>query len=291
MNEEPCDTIQSITADTLAVPEMLARQDSVETVELTKVYRMGYFQDNPLLHPEVKGHQVGIAVKPLEDQLWRNDWMTSLVLLCFVLLILVLRRSGRHLWNKSKQFLFTPRGHNELAEAETSVSSFTTFFLSFLLSLMVAFLVLWYLQQTQPAHLALRFPYVTLGICTAVSLLCLLLRYNLYRFVNWVFFDKGKYLTWNKDYKFLLSVESILIFPAVIMSIYLEFSLSEVFRILLTIVIVVKILLFLKAYQTFFKEFHGIFHIIVYLCTLETVPVLAVFGILSQLSGRLDEIF
>ena len=291
MNQLRCDTLFAAEADTMTVPEALARPDSDQHVEIPKAYRMGYFQDNPLLHPEVAGHRVGIAVEPLEGQLWRNDWLTSLVLVCLIGLILVLHRNGKQLLTEAKHFLFTPHGHNAPSDADLSIGRAATLFFIFLLSLMAAFCVVWFMQETSPERPEMRFPYLLLGLCTVGGLLCIWLRYTLYRFINWVFFDKAKSFTWKRDYLFLLSVEAIMLFPTILMSVYFSFPPKNVFWTVIFIVIFIKFLLLLRGRQTFFRNFYGLFHLIVYLCTLETIPLLVVVRILVRTTESLNVIF
>ena len=286
-----CDTLTARQPDSLCVPELLARPDSDRTIVLPQVGHMGYFQDNPLLHPEVTGHRVGIAVSPLEGRLWRGDWVTSLVLVALVMLLLVLRRSGRQLLTQARVFLFTPHGHNTTVDAETDIDRPTTLFFSLLLSLMAAFAAVWLLEELRPAHPALRWPYALIGLFTAGGLLCLGLRFQLYRFVNWVFFGKEKSFTWKHSCLFLISLESLLVFPAVMVAIYFSFPPQHVIWMLSGIVVFVKFLLFLKARQIFFGNFYGLFHLIVYLCTLEAAPLLVVVNILVKVTEKFDVIF
>ncbi len=284
MNETGCDTLFTLVEDTCQAPEMLALPDTPDVAPLPADYRLKFFHEETLPHTEVATHQMGIPEKPLEGELWRNDWLTSLVLISLVTLCLVLRNSGKQLWNETKVFLYAPRGHNEMAVENLALGRLTIYFFVFLLSLTLSCAVVWFMEQTDSTNAALNHPYLLLSLYTLGGLLCIALRYHLYNFINWIFFDKAKSFTWRLSYSFLLSVEATLMFPAVFSSIYFSLSPQYVVWIVLSIIIFIKILLLFKAHQIFFQDFYGTFHLIVYLCTLETAPLLMITTILAWLT-------
>ena len=130
-------------------------------------------------------------------------------------------------------------------------------------------------------------PYLLIGIYTGIWILYFILKTILSGFVNWIFFDKKKIKVWKKSGFFLFSVESLLIFPVIIITIYLNLPPHIPLWITLIIGLLVKILHLYKTFLIFFPKIYGTLHLIVYFCTLEIMPLLAVFKILIRVTDEL----
>lgn len=106
----------------------------------------------------------------------------------------------------------------------------------------------------------------------AFSAAYMVVKYLLYRIVNWTFFDKATRSRWKVTATFLYSIEGVVFF------VYLWYVLLSPSREMgswgLFVFLFVKMVLFYKAFSIFFARFQGILHFIVYLCALEIMPVL-----------------
>lgn len=111
-------------------------------------------------------------------------------------------------------------------------------------------------------------------VYTAVILLFYLLKWCLYRFVNWIFFDKNKNNLWTSSYFFLHSLLGILFLPAILFTVYCDFSHPTSVFFYLFMLILLNLLLIYKCFCIFFNKKYGAFYLIMYFCTLEILPIL-----------------
>lgn len=80
---------------------------------------------------------------------------------------------------------------------------------------------------------------------------------------------------------------TLLFFPLLLLLIYFQIDLKIVLISGLTLLLIVKILLLLKCFSTFFEKFYGILHLFVYFCTLEAAPVVVLWTILKEFTKGL----
>ena len=114
-----------------------------------------------------------------------------------------------------------------------------------------------------------------------------LLKAFLYVISGWVFFEKKKNVQWLKAYLFLISCQGVALFPMVMLLSYFDFPLQIAVIYTLTILGLVKLLAFLKAYIIFFRR-NGVFlQIFLYFCALEVIPLFALWGGLVLISHYL----
>lgn len=123
-----------------------------------------------------------------------------------------------------------------------------------------------------------------LGIRMSVCLLYLYAKYLLYGFVNSIFYDKIKYREWKNSYLFILSLEGVLLYPLVFISVFYELPVRNAAFSFVMLHIFAVILLFYKSFAIFFRESHGLLRLIVYFCALEIAPVFVFVRILAYVN-------
>ena len=106
------------------------------------------------------------------------------------------------------------------------------------------------------------------GVFTAY----LISKWIIYSFINWIFFDKEKNKLWIESVFNIIAAMGLILFPTVLYIIFLDSEFHFSGKIILTIIFISKILLFYKCFRYFFRNFHGVLHLILYFCTLEIIP-------------------
>lgn len=276
MTELPCDTISPLVTDTVAA--------QVETPVL--YYKdMGFFQGDSLAHPEVKLVQTGFDGVLRPYQLWRDDLVTLFVVVCFVLLVMMQKRIRSYVVSHAKEFFFPSKNITRKEKVSNSTDKLIPLVLMFLLSVMGGLGLYMYTQRQQHLFLGQMSPYLLIGIYTGIWMVYFVCKKILSGFVNWIFFDKSKRKVWKKSIFFLFSVESLLVFPVIIITIYLNLPPYIPLWIILIIGFIIKILHLYKTFLIFFPKIYGTLHLIVYFCTLEIMPLLAVFMALNRVTN------
>lgn len=279
---------RSTRPDTLCIPGLEAKSAFLKLEDLPLCYKMSYFGNDSMLHPEIVIRPSQFVATPLPYRLWRDNWITGMVLLCFFVMAFIIRINGKLLVNRSRYFFFFgSRQKKEARAIRTSIEEQSTTIMTFVLCLIGSMGFFEYTQNHLELFLGHLSPYVLLGSYIGCWIVYFVVKDLLYTFVNWIFFDKDSQLLWKDSYSFLLMVESILMYVVIVIGIYFGMQPQNIFYAVLSAIIAIKSLLLYKTYQIFFREIHGSFHLFVYFCTLELVPLLAIARILMWVTDLL----
>ena len=217
----------------------------------------------------------------------RTDDVISLTLLvCFFLSSIALARGKRFLSQQVKDFVL----HRE----RTSIfDSSTAADMRYLLVLVLQTCVLAgitffnYFHDTCPALMNHVSPLLLLGIYVGFCLAYFLLKWLLYMFLGWTFFDENRTNLWLESYSTLIYYAGFALFPFVLFLVYFDLSLTNLIVIGSIILILAKILMFYKWIKLFFHQFSGLLLLIVYFCALEIVPCLLLYQGMIQMNNIL----
>ncbi len=104
----------------------------------------------------------------------------------------------------------------------------------------------------------------------------------LYTFVNGVFFDAKKNKEWMHGLLFITAMEGVVLYPVSLLSIYLGLDIGTMTVLMIIIIVVLKLLTAYKLFAIFFQTFDSYVQFFLYLCALETTPLLILwFGMSS----------
>ena len=278
---------RSTRPDTLCIPGLEAKSAIPKLEDQPVCYKISYFQDNTLLHPEIVIRPSRYSATPLPYRLWRDNWITGTVLLCFFVMAFIIHLNGKQLLARSRSFFFGSQHQNEPRAIRTSLEEQSTNIMTFMLCLIGGLGFFEYTQNHLELFLGRLSPYILLGSYIGCWVVYFILKGLLYTFINWIFFDKDSHLLWMDTYSFLLIVESILMYGIIVIGVYFGLMPKNIFYAALSVIIAIKSLLLYKAHQIFFPEIHGSLHLFVYFCTLELVPLLAIARILMWITDLL----
>ena len=217
----------------------------------------------------------------------RTDDAIALTLLaCFFLSSIALARGKKFLSQQVKDFVL----HRE----RTSIfDSSTAADMRYLLVLVVQTCVLSgitffnYFHDTSPALMNSVSPLLLLGIYVGSCLVYFLLKWLLYMFIGWTFFDKNRTNIWLESYSTLIYYAGFALFPFVLFLVYFDLSLTNLLIIGTIILIFAKILMFYKWIKLFFHQFGALFLLILYFCALEILPCLLLYQGMIQINNIL----
>ena len=270
------DTLSSQNTDTLSLLQQKqispakADSDSLQLADLHAVQEVDSgFEGTP------------ISYSPRTD-----DAIALTLLVCFFLSSIALARGKKFLSQQVKDFVL----HRE----RTSIfDSSTAADVRYLLVLVLQTCVLSgitfinYFHDTCPALMDHVSSLLLLGIYVGFCLAYFLLKWLLYMFLGWTFFDKNKTNIWLESYSALIYYVGFALFPFVLFLVYFDLSLTNLVIIGSIILIFTKILMFYKWIKLFFHQFSGLFLLILYFCALEIVPCLLLYQGMIQMNNML----
>ena len=228
----------------------------------------------------------GFEGTPISYSPRTDDAIALTLLACFFLSSIALARGKKFLSQQVKDFVL----HRERTSIfDSSTAAYVRYLLVLVLQTCVlsGITFLNYFHDTCPALMDHVSSLLLLGIYVGFCLAYFLLKWLLYMFLGWTFFDKNKTNVWLESYSALIYYVGFALFPFVLFLVYFDLSLTNLVIIGSIILIFTKILMFYKWIKLFFHQFSGLFLLILYFCALEIVPCLLLYQGMIQMNNIL----
>lgn len=281
---KPSEIHWSERPDTLHLPGHPVGKNIME-VNLPQYYRESYFTGRPYFNQDLFGGRLGVAGDPVPYTIAGDNIMTALLLGCFMLTLVVFSRSRGFMLKQAKDFFRAPKQRvTDITETSNEVRF--QFFLVLQTCLFLGLVHFFYVQVHHTDTFIID-QYQVIGLYALVALGFCVVRAIAYGVVNWVFFDPQLCERWMKSFLFILSIEGLSLFPFVLLQAYFDMDVESTLTCAFFVVIVFRILLFYKAYRTFFSRRTVLLQLFLYFCALEIVPVAALWGVLGMITGYL----
>ena len=270
------DTLSSQNTDTLSLLQQKqispakADSDSLQLADLHAVQEVDSgFEGTP------------ISYSPRTD-----DAIALTLLACFFLSSIALARGKKFLSQQVKDFVLH-RERTSIFDSSTAADVRYLLVLVLQTCVLSGITFLNYFHDTCPALMDHVSSLLLLGIYVGFCLAYFLLKWLLYMFLGWTFFDKNKTNIWLESYSALIYYVGFALFPFVLFLVYFDLSLTNLVIIGSIILIFTKILMFYKWIKLFFHQFSGLFLLILYFCALEIVPCLLLYHGMIQMNNIL----
>lgn len=270
------DTLSSQNTDTLSLLQQKqispakADSDSLQLADLHAVQEVDSgFEGTP------------ISYSPRTD-----DAIALTLLACFFLSSIALARGKKFLSQQVKNFVLH-RERTSIFDSSTAADVRYLLVLVLQTCVLSGITFLNYFHDTCPALMDHVSSLLLLGIYVGFCLAYFLLKWLLYMFLGWTFFDKNKTNIWLESYSALIYYVGFALFPFVLFLVYFDLSLTNLVIIGSIILIFTKILMFYKWIKLFFHQFSGLFLLILYFCALEIVPCLLLYQGMIQMNNIL----
>ncbi len=215
-----------------------------------------------------------------------DDGLTLVLLGCFLLSAYVLSRSRKFLLQLGKDYLL----HRERASIFTTSTAADLRYLSLLIlqTCLLAGVCIFNLFIDLQAPLTECLPSMALlGIYSGICLLFIGVKWLLYMFLGWIFFDKAKTSLWLESFSTLLYYAGFPLYLLALLVIYLDLSLTGIIILGLISLLFAKILVLYKWLKLFCNNLHGSLLLFLYFCALEVMPYLLMYRVLLQLNEYL----
>ena len=270
------DTLSSQNTDTLSLLQQKqispakADSDSLQLADLHAVQEVDSgFEGTP------------ISYSPRTD-----DAIALTLLVCFFLSSIALARGKKFLSQQVKDFVLH-RERTSIFDSSTAADVRYLLVLVLQTCVLSGITFLNYFHDTCPALMDHVSSLLLLGIYVGFCLAYFLLKWLLYMFLGWTFFDKNKTNIWLESYSALIYYVGFALFPFVLFLVYFDLSLTNLVIIGSIILIFTKILMFYKWIKLFFHQFSGLFLLILYFCAVEIVPCLLLYQGMIQMNNIL----
>lgn len=282
---QPGEIHYSEQPDTLHLPGHGVGRNLKE-VDIPQYYRENFFSADTLYHEELDGGRYGVAGDPIPYSVRNDHVLTSLLILCFLLITFSFSRNAGFITRQVKDFFYIRKGEHTLTETGNEV--WFQLLLAVITCLQYSLLYYFYVTHYVADTFILSSEYQLLGIFMAVFVGYNLFKWGLYTLVNNVFFDGKRNLQFMKSFLFITAGEGVFLFPVVLLLAYFEFEPYDALYYCIFILVSAKLLTFYKAWVIFFKQKGLYLHIILYLCALEMIPLPVLWSGLSAIVNFLE---
>ena len=256
------DSIHLATDSTTAVADSLIKNDSIQlnadTVTLTDTIKVVTgFEGTP--HPSLPESE---------------DWVFVSLLILFVFLVLAVAKSSEWMRESVRTFFHTKERSvysNKNTNLQFQTKLLLTIFFTGVFSL-YAFSLLFGAENGFKLLIYVKFFAVTLAFLSLKSIVTMILGY--------VFLDKAALKQARESYFHVLSFLGITLYPILAIQIYILPTLKTYTHyVALALCTIAAILIIIKLFQIFFHKSIVSFYLMLYLCTLEILPLIILFQV------------
>lgn len=278
-------TAWSEQPDTLHLPGLPVDFNWRE-VHLPLYYRESYFTGKPYFHPDLFGGRPGTAGDPVPYSIARDNIITLLLVCCFVLAAIAFSKSRRFMARQMREFFRPPRRKGVTEMTETSGEFRFQFFLILQTCLLEGLIYFLHIEE----HFTDTFTvdqYRVIGLYALAFAGYTVAKLAAYWGAGLVFFDRKSTTHWLKSAIFLMATQGVVLYPLVILQAYFGASATVTLTGAVGVLAAFKILAFYKTYAIFFRNGRRYLQNILYFCTLEIMPLLTLWGVLTTMSSYL----
>lgn len=247
-------------------------------IDSLKIYEQTYIRESPHYHEEIPGYRDGEAGIPLQYHLTSDDYVVSGLCLCILLSLVAAARSWNFTVFQISTLFRTPREDSiELRETTHEMQYQLYFWMQevFLMALLAYSVMHQYFGDDYIVN-----DYIQLGIFAVIILAYKILKSMLQIMVLPVYYRRSKRNYWRIVRTFLTAVEGALLLPVMLAHCLIPLDTTTTLICASALFAVVIFLRYLKAFNTFFKKNAAIMQFLLYLCTMEVVPLALLIGTL-----------
>ena len=276
--------------DTLEIPGLKGRV-AYSIDNLPKCYELGYFKDNPLIHPEVSVKPIGIETCVLENYCGKNEGVITLLITCLVLLLIVIRHCWGFIIYQHNEFTNSFKRNHTTCSLPPQIGIVSSLLTNIIICFIGAILFMEYANNNYD----LTFCQITNSLLLLIYAGCLAIYFIIKNltssFINWIFFDKTSRHAWKDSYSFLLICKTTFLLIIAETSIFAELTPEMNVILACGIVISFKLGVLYKMYSIFLPKIYCILHLLSYLCALEIIPLAILWVVMTGITDRLSLIY
>ena len=271
--------------DTLHLPGQPVGK-SVLSTDLPIYYKENFFSGKSCFYTETPAKRQGVEGDPMPYSVENDNFMVSVLLVCLIGTALAISASAGF-FSRQLKALFAPGQQTTSGFTETSTEIYIQLALAFEACILLALLFISYLSDYVADTFTIG-QYEMTALFTGVFAAFFVVKAALQSVVGWIFFSSEKRRQWRACSLFLTSTLGLLLLPMVLIRSF--FNVETEFSVVYTLMAVglYELLSIYQAYRIFFLQRVMIPGFILYLCTLEIVPLSLTWATVIRISEFLQ---
>jgi hypothetical protein len=230
----------------------------------------------PCTSDQMHGNVFGVTGTPHPLTLANDDWVSLIMIVCFVLMAVLTARSGHFVVNKFNCFFL--RVHKDELYDETPGQLFSQFIFVLIDCVMLGMGSYLFAISFLTIDFFIESAFLVSMFFVLFFLVYFFVKWSFQSYVNVVFFGGKKNGQWLKTQLYITAWSTVLTFILVMIQTYLSPDIENMVFSFVAIVFLNKTLTFIKQWQIFFKQKGFFLQIILYFCALEITPLVAASG-------------
>jgi len=260
------DTIQALNDSTKALPDSLARLDSLARMDSIKAVA-----DSIKAIVQIPKGFIGIPHPSLPQS---ENWVFLILLVLFFLLIYSISNSGSLIAETIKSFFQTKERSSIFSKATVNDFRLRLLLVIFSIGVMSLYVYLMIYKPENPFSIKI---YCYILIITG---LFFFIKSLIFDVIGYVFLTPASLKMAKESYSNVIAILGVSLFPLLILQIYIPSNLNDIPEIISLIMCLgACILVIIKLFQIFFQKTVASFYILLYLCTLEILPLIVLYQV------------
>lgn len=228
---------------------------------------------------------LGVVGQPLPYTIKSDSLMTLVMLGGLLFFVISVVRSTPFIVKQVKNFFWQTSDETSMSETSTEVRLLLCVALLDCTLLGTAIYLFAVNEMNASFDTSSHLPII--GLYTSVAIGYFLLKALFYTMVNLTLFSSRQNIQFLKSLLLVAALQSMLLFPVILLQIYIGLAQEMVTNICIFIFIFTKLLVFYKSWSIFFRKNGAFFQTFLYFCSLEIAPLLAIGGVLVLLTGAI----
>lgn len=260
------DTLQVLNDSTHMITDSLAKLDSLARVDSLKA-----ITDTLKVIATIPRGFIGIPHPSLPQT---ESWVFLIIFLLFFLLVYSVSGSAGLIAETMKSFLQVKERSSIFSKASVNDSRLRLLLVIFSVGVLSLYV---YLLVFNPTSL---FSFKNYGILLIVTGLFFGIKSLIFEMIGYIFLTPTTLKMGKESYFNIVSILGVILFPLLILQIYVPVGLYNLIEIIsLVMCLSACILVIIKLFQIFFHKTVASFYILLYLCTLEILPLIVLFRV------------
>lgn len=266
---EANDSIQKAKAVNDSIQQV--KKDSIASHTMPLFYKEQFIPGDSIKWTSLGHKPSGFDGISMPYRLRMDDGINGLLLFCFILTAYVFAYGRKAIVEQIKN-LFSRKEQTDFFGKATASDLRHRIMFRLQTCILMGIFTFGYFNDYNPSMFDQKSIYWVLGIYIGIGIAFYAIKWIIYSFLGWVFFNKNITSAWLESYSTIINMLGLCYFPLVLLMVYYDLPASTILIIGLNLIIFAKILMFYKWLKFFFNNLHGLFFLIVYFCALEILP-------------------
>jgi hypothetical protein len=266
---EANDSIQKAKAVNDSIQQV--KKDSIASHTIPLFYKEQFIPGDSIKWTSLGHKPSGFDGISMPYRLRMDDGINGLLLFCFILTAYVFAYGRKAIVEQIKN-LFSRKEQTDFFGKATASDLRHRIMFRLQTCILMGIFTFGYFNDYNPSMFDQKSIYWVLGIYIGIGIAFYAIKWIIYSFLGWVFFNKNITSAWLESYSTIINMLGLCYFPLVLLMVYYDLPASTILIIGLNLIIFAKILMFYKWLKFFFNNLHGLLFLIVYFCALEILP-------------------